>query len=237
MKKKIRRNLPLIFFILVMVVSLVLPFKYYLVKKYNYILDEAYIKVFDEAKTLKIEKNEKIDNELFLDNVTFKIDYKYTFKRANTKKTIHNYYSKYYEDEVYDANLIIEKNTNLIPSIEQEDLSSKIVLKNKNITNNKELYDAFKKDYKTKTTIFTKKNDILYLYVVRAILKQTIKSNSQLYHITGDYDGYLMVEDSKLSLHIFNGDDDFVFTFINKDKELFDLEYVKEFIKDIDFIR
>ena len=112
MKKKIRRNLPLIFFILVMVVSLILPFKYYLVKKYNYILDEAYIKVFDEAKTLKLLKNEKIDNELFLDNVTFKIDYKYTFKRANTKKTIHNYYSKYYEDEVYDANLIIEKNTN-----------------------------------------------------------------------------------------------------------------------------
>ena len=237
MKKKIRRNLPLIIFIVVILVSLILPFKYYLVKKYNYILDKDYIKVFDNAKTLKIEKNDEIDNELNLDNITFNVKYKYTFKRANTKKTIHNYYYKYYEDEVYDANLIVEKNADLVPSIEQEDLSSKTVLKNKKITNNKELYDAFKKDYKTKTKLSTSKNDILYLYVIRAILKQTIRSNCQLYHITGDYDGYLMVEDSKFSLHIFNGDDDFVFTFMNKDKKLFDLEYVKEFIKDIDFIR
>ena len=94
-----------------------------------------------------------------------------------------------------------------------------------------------KKDYKTKTNFFTKKDDILYLYAVRALIKQTIKSKSQLYHITGDYDGYLMVKDSKLDLHIFNGDDDYVFTFYNKDDDFFDLEFVKKFITNIDFIR
>ena len=236
--KKIKKYLPLLIFIIFMIMSVVIPFKYYMIKKYNYILPDEYIEVFKKAKKLEIKKDEKAKQKLNLDNVKFNVDYKYHFKRAETNsKTIHNYYYDYVDDQIYDADLIVEKNSEFISSIKQDDLSSKVVLNKKNIHNNKEIFDAMKKDYKTKTKFFTKKDDILYLYVVRALIKQTIKSNSQLYYITGDYDGYLMVNDTKLDLHIFNENDDFVFTFYNKDDKFFNLDFVKKFITNIDFIR
>jgi hypothetical protein len=46
-----------------------------------------------------------------------------------------------------------------------------------------------------------------------------------------------MVNDTKLDLHIFNENDDFVFTFYNKDDKFFNLDFVKKFITNIDFIR
>jgi hypothetical protein len=236
--KKIKKYLPLLIFIIFMIMSVVIPFKYYMIKKYNYILPDEYIEVFKNAKKLEIKKDEKAKQKLNLDNVKFNVDYKYHFKRAETNsKTIHNYYYDYVDDQIYDADLIVEKNSEFISSIKQDDLSSKVVLNKKNIHNNKEIFDAMKKDYKTKTKFFTKKDDVLYLYVVRALIKQTIKSNSQLYYITGDYDGYLMVNDTKLDLHIFNENDDFVFTFYNKDDKFFNLDFVKKFITNIDFIR
>lgn len=236
--KKIKKYLPLLIFIIFMIMSVVIPFKYYMIKKYNYILPDEYIEVFKKAKKLEIKKDEKAKQKLNLDNVKFNVDYKYHFKRAETNsKTIHNYYYDYVDDQIYDADLIVEKNSEFISSIKQDDLSSKVVLNKKNIHNNKEIFDAMKKDYKTKTKFFTKKDDVLYLYVVRALIKQTIKSNSQLYYITGDYDGYLMVNDTKLDLHIFNENDDFVFTFYNKDDKFFNLDFVKKFITNIDFIR
>ncbi len=236
--KKIKKYLPLLFFVIFMIMSIVIPFKYYMIKKYNYILPNEYVEVFKKAKKLEIKKNKDANPKLNLDNIKFNVNYKYHFKRANTKsKTIHNYYYDYIDDQIYDADLIVEKNSEFISSIKQDDFNSKIVFNNKNIHNNKQIYDAMKKDYKTKTNFFTKKDDILYLYAVRALIKQTIKSKSQLYHITGDYDGYLMVKDSKLDLHIFNGNDDYIFTFYNKDDDFFDLEFVKKFITNIDFIR
>lgn len=236
--KKIKKYLPLLIFIIFMIMSVVIPFKYYMIKKYNYILPDEYIEVFKNAKKLEIKKDEKAKQKLNLDNVKFNVDYKYHFKRAETNsKTIHNYYYDYVDDQIYDADLIVEKNSEFISSIKQDDLSSKVVLNKKNIHNNKEIFDAMKKDYKTKTKFFTKKDDILYLYVIRALIKQTIKSNSQLYYITGDYNGYLMVNDTKLDLHIFNENDDFVFTFYNKDDKFFNLDFVKKFITNIDFIR
>lgn len=236
--KKIKKCLPLLFFIVFMVISIILPFKYYMVKKYNYILPDEYIEVFEKAKELEIKKDKDANPKLNLDNIKFNVNYKYHFERAATKsKTIHNYYYDYIDNQIYDANLIVEKNSKFISSIVQDDYNSKTVFNNKNIHNNKEIYDAMKKDYKTKTNFFTSKDDILYLYGVRALIKQTIKSGAQLYHITGDYDGYLMVKDTKLDLHIFNGNDDFVFTFYNKDDDFFDLKFVKEFIPNIDFIR
>jgi hypothetical protein len=55
--KKIKKYLPLLFFVIFMIMSIVIPFKYYMIKKYNYILPNEYVEVFKKAKKLEIKND------------------------------------------------------------------------------------------------------------------------------------------------------------------------------------
>ena len=155
----------------------------------------------------KNPKRENIETDKNLDNIKFNVNFEYHFKRADTSKnTIHNYYSGYYEDEVYDAKLIVEKLPSYMDKVDIEDVKSKEILENRKILNNYDIYTAFKKDYNKKMNIFTTKEDILYLYCIRAINNSNIP-NGKIYHLEGDYEGFIYENDTTYAAHIFNNGD------------------------------
>jgi len=110
------------------------------------------------------------------------------------------------------------------------------LLNNYGIKNNVDLFEYIFDHYNNDINIFTKRDDMRILYLVK-IFANTIIPVSNIFIIDGDYSGYMyIVNNNYYEVNLIYNEKTYIFAFKNdKNREYFNLENIKEFISNVTF--
>ncbi|MDD2180901.1 MAG: hypothetical protein PHW32_00870 [Bacilli bacterium] len=178
----------------------------------NLILDK------DESK----EEGPEVYNTYYIEKEDEK-NYLATFKVG---KSDFNLYDIFSSDEIF------------VYGFQLKSLNRKKLLDKYNLNNDNDIVRYVIDHRDDEVSIFSGTDEIKMNYFMKTFAGTVIPS-SILHPIEGDYKGYIYVSNTNLyyEVHLFNDSKHYVFSFINnKGQDYFNLEDVKEFIKNVQFI-
>ncbi len=242
MKKSIVLFLILIAIFLVAIVSFG-GYKIYLLNKYD-IDDGCKFRVLsEEIETSFINNNDNLGSYknakfMLFDGFKFISD----ISLENGEFAFSSFVLDFKSEENYGAIIKVGTSENLYSNLvnsfvstygfDLKDIDIKRVFKDNNIDNNGDLYKAILEDCNSDISIFDSKSDMEYVYLIRNLGKLLPENDITI--IDGEYDGYLItINNSNYEAHLFNGNDEYVFRFVNNSTDYFDFVKVKEFLNSV----
>ncbi len=111
------------------------------------------------------------------------------------------------------------------------------LLKKNEVNNEIDLMKYITKHYKDKVNIFSNTDEIEFNYLIKTFTNIFVPV-SKITFITGDLNGYMytLVNDNYYEIHLINGKENYVISFINSiGEKYFTLDDIKEFLSNINF--
>ena len=173
------------------------------------------------------EKSMESENNMYYTyyiNKVEKNNYSAMFKIGSTTYSLHDIFSS---DDIF------------IYGFKLKNLNRPKLLKKYNLNDDYDIIEYIINHNDDKVNFFSSSSKIKMNYFMKTF-SATIMPESTIHLINGDYKGYLYVLDDNryYELHLFNNNENYVFSFINKgNNHYFKVDDVKEFISNINFIQ
>ncbi len=117
-----------------------------------------------------------------------------------------------------------------------KNINKKALLKKYNINNDRDLLEYLANNYDKNPNIFSSRDYIELNYLIKTFAN-TVIPNANIILINGDLSGFIyIINNDVYEIHLTNNKYNYVFGFFNKNNSnYFNLDYVKDFINNIQF--